>query len=197
MMQLYWAPRTRSFTTLWMMEEAGQPYERVLIDITQGAQSDASYRAVNPMAKVPALQDGDATIAEQAAICAYVAERYPEAGLTPPVGDPARAKFLYWLFFYSGCMEPAVVQMTTKLEMPSSTAGWGEASRVFNVLDEALSKSGPWLLGERFSAADVMVGSGLHFFTRVFKAVPARPSFDAYIDRCMARPAFQRALAFG
>ena len=143
------------------------------------------------------MQDGDATIAEQAAICAYVAERYPEAGLTPPVGDPARAKFLYWLFFYSGCMEPAVVQMTTKLEMPSSTAGWGEASRVFNVLDEALSKSGPWLLGERFSAADVMVGSGLHFFTRVFKAVPARPSFDAYIDRCMARPAFQRALAFG
>jgi len=197
MMTLYWSPQSRSFTALWLMEEVGQPYERALIDIRSGAQDTPDFRAINPMGKVPALKDGEATLAETPAICAYVAERYPEAGLTPPVGDPARAKFLYWLFFYSGCMEPAVVQMTTKLEMPSSTAGWGEASRVFNVLDEALSKSGPWLLGERFSAADVMVGSGLHFFTRVFKAVPARPSFDAYIDRCMARPAFQRALAFG
>lgn len=198
MMTLYWAPQSRSFTALWLMEEVGQPYERVLVDIRAGAQATPEFRAINPMGKVPALKDGEAALAETPAICAYVAERHPDAGLTPPVGDPARARFLYWLFFYSGCMEPAIVQMTSKLEIPSVTAGWGDAQRVFDVLDNALAKGpGPWLLGEQFSAADVMIGSGLNFFTRIFKVVPPRPSFDAYIDRCVARPAFQRALAFG
>jgi len=84
MMKLYWSPRSRSFTALWLMEETGQPYERVLTDISTGAQRTPEYLAINPMGKVPALQDGDATLAESAAICAYVAERYPEAKLAPP-----------------------------------------------------------------------------------------------------------------
>jgi glutathione S-transferase len=95
MMKLYWAPRSRSFSALWLMEETGQPYERVLTDITTGAQKTPEYLAINPMGKVPALRDGDATLAEAAAICAYVAERYPEAKLAPPLGDPLRAKYLY------------------------------------------------------------------------------------------------------
>ena len=99
MMQLYWSPRSRSFSALWLMEETGQPYERVLTDITTGAQKRVEYLAINPMGKVPALKDGEATLAESAAICAYVAERYPEAKLAPPLGDPLRAKYLYWLFF--------------------------------------------------------------------------------------------------
>jgi glutathione S-transferase len=191
-MKLYWAPRTRSFSALWLMEETGQPYERVLIDLSAGAQKTAEYLAINPMAKVPALQDGDATLAEAAAICAYVAERYPEAKLAPPLGDPGRAKYLYWLFFSPGCIEPAMVQVATKVEMPSVAAGWGEAQRVFDVLDAALAK-GPWILGERFSAADIIVGSGLNFAVKLFKMVPSRPSFDRYIEACSARPAFQRA----
>jgi glutathione S-transferase len=192
MMQLYWCPRTRSATALWLMEETGQPYERVLIDISTGAQKQADYLAINPMGKVPALRDGEVTLAENAAICAYVAERYPEARLSPSLGDPLRAKFLYWLFFLPGCIEPAMVQMSTKFEMNPVAAGWGEAQRPFDVLDAALSK-GPWLLGENFSAADVAMGSMLNFAVRMFKMVPQRPSFDAYIDRCVARPAFQRA----
>jgi glutathione S-transferase len=192
MMKLYWAPRSRSFTALWLMEETGQPYERVLTDITTGAQRTPEYLAINPMGKVPALGDGDATLAEAAAICAYVAERYPESKLAPPLGDPKRAKYLYWLFFSPGCIEPAIVQLATKIEMNPVAAGWGEAQRVFDVLDAALS-NGPWLLGDSFSAADVMIGSGLHYAVRLFKMVPARPSFDAYIARCAARPAFQRA----
>ena len=127
MMKLYWAPRTRSFSALWLMEETGQPYERVLTDISTGAQKTPEYLAINPMGKVPALKDGDATLAEAAAICAYVAERYPEAKLAPPLGDPLRAKYLYWLFFAPGCIEPAMVQVATKVEMPSVAAGWGEA----------------------------------------------------------------------
>ena len=192
MMQLYWCPRTRSFTALWLMEETGKPYERVLTDISTGAQKQADYLAINPMGKVPALKDGDVTLAENAAICAYVAERYPDAKLTPPPGDPLRAKFLYWLFFLPGCIEPAMVQLSTKFEINPVAAGWGEAQRPFNVLDAALSK-GPWLLGETFSAADVAMGSMLNFAVRMFKMVPQRPSFDGYIDRCVARPAFQRA----
>jgi glutathione S-transferase len=192
MMKLYWAPRSRSFTALWLMEETGQPYERVLTDITTGAQKTPEYLAINPMGKVPALGDGDATLAEAAAICAYVAERYPEAKLAPPLGDPKRAKYLYWLFFSPGCIEPAIVQLATKIEMNPVAAGWGEAQRVFDVLDNALGK-GPWILGDTFSAADIVIGSGLNFAVRIFKMVPSRPSFDAYLDRCAARPAFQRA----
>jgi glutathione S-transferase len=192
MMKLYWSPRTRSFSALWLMEETGQPYERVLVDLSAGAQKKAEYLAVNPMGKVPALQDGDATLAESAAICAYVAERFPDSGLAPPLGDPARAKYLYWLFFAPGCIEPAMVQVATKLEMSSTAAGWGEAQRVFDVLDKALEK-GPWILGETFSAADIAIGSGLNFAVKLFKMVPSRPSFDRYIEACAARPAFQRA----
>src|ERR1700760_4827054 len=192
MMKLYWAPRTRSFTGLWLMEETGQPYQRVLTDVSAGAQKTPDYLAINPMGKVPALKDGEATLAEAAAICAYVAERCPDAKLAPPVGDPLRAKYLYWLFFAPGCIEPAMVQIATKLEMNSFAAGWGEATRVFDVLDAAVA-TGPWILGENFSAADIPIGSALNFSVRLFKMVPSRPSFDAYIARCIARPAFQRA----
>lgn len=192
MMQLYWSPRSRSFAALWLMEEAGQPYERVLTDISTGAQRKIEYLVINPMGKVPALKDGEVTLAESAAICAYVAERCPEAKLTPPIGDPQRARFLYWLFFAPGCIEPAMVQIATKLEINSVAAGWGDAQRVFDVLDTALAK-GLWILGENFSAADVAIGSALNFAVRLFKMVPSRPSFDAYIARCAARPAFQRA----
>lgn len=102
MMKLYWSPRTRSFSSLWLMEETGERYERVLIDVFKGAQKTPEYLAINPMGKVPALQDGEATLAEAAAICAYVAERYPQSRLAPPLGDSLRAKYLYWLFFRAG-----------------------------------------------------------------------------------------------
>ncbi len=192
MMKLYWSPRSRSFTALWLMEETGEPYERVLTDISTGAQKTPEFLKINPMGKVPALQDGDATLAEAAAICAYVAERTPQAKLAPPVGDPLRAKYLYWLFFAPGCIEPAMVQLATKIEMNPVAAGWGDAGRVFDVLDAALEK-GPWLLGDTFSAADVAIGSALNFAVRMFKMAPSRPSFERYIDACAARPAFVRA----
>jgi len=195
MMKLYWSPRSRSFSALWLMEETGEPYERVLTDISKGAQKTIEFLAVNPMGKVPALADGDVTMAEAPAICAYVAERYPKARLAPPVGDPRRAKYLYWLFFAPGCIEPAMVQIATKVDMNPVAAGWGDAARVFDVLDAALEQ-GPWILGAEFSAADIVIGSGLNFAVRAFKMVPSRPSFDRYLDACAARPAFQRAMAY-
>jgi glutathione S-transferase len=192
MIKLYWSPRSRSFSAIWLLEESGLPYERVLTDISTGAQKAPEYLAINPMGKVPGLQDGDAALGEAAAICAYIADRYPETGLAPAVTDPLRARYLQWLFFSPSCIEPAIIQIYTKLEVPPSTAAWGSATQTFDVLDAALQK-GPWILGEKFSAADIMIGSGLNFAVRMFKMLPSRPAFDAYLERIVARPAFQRA----
>ncbi len=194
-MKIYWSPRTRSFASLWALEETGMPYEAVLTDISTGAQKTLDYLSINPMGTVPALKDGDLSVAELAAIIAYIAERYPDANLAPPIGDPHRAKYLQWMFFASN-IEAAITQIFTKIEMPTSSAGWGSATQVFDVLDKAV-ETGPWLLGDTFSAADIVIGSGLNFAVRAFQMVPARPSFDRYLDRCAARPAFKAAEKMG
>ena len=193
-MKLYWAPKSRSFRAVWMMEEAGRPYERVLIDIKSGAQSGEAYREINPMMKVPALADGPVKVAESGALCAYVAESVPEAGLAPAIGDPSRGDYLRWMFFSGNCVEGAFLEKFANITIPTSSAGWGSADRVADVLEQGIS-TGPWLLGERFSAADVMIGSDLYFGVDVFKIIEPRPAFAAYIERCTARPAFQRAQA--
>ncbi len=194
MIKIYYAPRTRSFTALWAIEESGAPYEKVLTDISTGAQKqDGAYLAINPMGKVPALQDGDAGMGEAAGICAYIAEKFPEAKLAPPLGDPRRVRYLYWLFFAAN-IEAAITQIATKIEMPQVSAGWGSATQVFDVIDKALEK-GPWILGDQFTAADIPLGAGLNFGVKMFGMVPMRPNFERYIDRCTARPAFQRATA--
>jgi glutathione S-transferase len=194
MMKLYWAPRTRSLRALWVLEEAGAPYERAWLDLMAGEQKTPDFRAINPMGKVPALTDGPVAVAESGAICAYVAEAHPKAGLAPPLGDPARGRYLQWLFFSPGCIEPALLTKTANIPVDPRMASFGDFDRVFDVLEAAVAK-GPWLLGERFSAADVMIGLDLHFGIDLFKLVPSRPLLRAYVDRCLARPALQRAKA--
>ncbi|MGH6835214.1 MAG: glutathione S-transferase family protein [Methylocella sp.] len=194
MMKLYWAPRTRSLRALWGLEEAGVPYERVRLDLAAGDQKSAEFRAINPMAKVPALTDGTLAVAESGAICAYVAEAVPQAGLAPPLGDPARAPYLRWLFFSPGCVEQAFLAKFGNVQLRPEAAGFGEFDRVFDVVEAAVT-TGPWLLGEKFSAADVMIGLDLYFGIDIFKLVPSRPALRAYVDRCLARPALQRAKA--
>jgi glutathione S-transferase len=194
-MKLYWSPNTRSTRALWMLEEAGLPYERVKLDLASGEHKRPEFLAVNPMGKVPALTNGEAKVAESAAICAYVADLAEGTGLAPAIDDPDRGRWLHWLFFSAACIEPAYMQkaMGWTIDRPSM-AGWGNYEIVMDVLDQALA-TGPWLLGDRFTAADVMVGTDLHFGVRMFKFVESRPNFEAYMDRCEARPAFQRATA--
>jgi glutathione S-transferase len=193
-MKLYWAPKSRAFRAVWMLEEAGRPYERVLVDIRAGAQSSFEYARINPMMKVPALTDGDAAVAESAAICAYVAERVPEANLAPPLDSPLRGRYWHMLFFAASCIEAAFTEKFAKISLPTLSAGWGSFDRVVDVLDQAVTP-GPWVLGDQFTAADVMIGADLHFGINVFGLIEKRPAFAAYVDRCMQRPAFQRASA--
>ncbi|MEW6123823.1 MAG: glutathione S-transferase family protein [Pseudomonadota bacterium] len=193
-MKLYWAPHTRAFRTLWMMEEAGLPYERELMDINSPALKSPRYRAINPMMKVPALEDGAARLAESGAICAYVADLAPEAGLAPPVGDPARGRYLHWMFFDAACVEAAFVEKLAKVEIPSRAAGWGSFDQVMDVIEDLVAP-GPWALGERFTAVDVMIGTDIWYGIHLLKVIKDRPVLEAYAARCVTRPAFQRAEA--
>jgi glutathione S-transferase len=192
-MRLYWAPKTRSLRALWLLEEIGAPYERVLVDLKNGGQRTPAYHAINPMEKVPALKDGEACVAESGALVAYVADKFPGAGLAPAIGDPKRGRYLQWLFFSGSCVEAAITQKFANLQMPEGSAGWGSFDKVFNVLGEAVSAS-PFLLGEDFSAADILIASDLHFVINVFKMLEPRPEFSAYLERCQSRPAFARAV---
>jgi glutathione S-transferase len=192
-MKLFWCPKSRAFRALWMMEEIGEPYERVLVDIRSGAQDKPEYRAVNPLGKVPAIDDDGVYVSESGAVIAYLADRYPQAGLAPAIGDPARGPYLKWLFF-SPVIEAAITEKFTGIKLPKPQAGWGSFDLVVDTLDQALQK-GPWLLSERFSAADVLIGSDIWYAVEQFKMFDRRPSFAAYIARCEARPAWQRAIA--
>ncbi len=192
MIKLYWAPQTRAFRVLFLLEESGLPYELVPVDIRNGAQDAPAFRAINPMGKVPALVDGDVPIHESGAICAYVADHPGAAGLAPAIGDPDRGRYLTWMFFSAACMETSFLQRMTGLALPKSTAGWGSFDLVMDVVDRAV-QPGPYLLGERFSAADAMLGLDLWYGIHLLKVVQPTPAVAAYVERLMARPAFRRA----
>jgi glutathione S-transferase len=192
---LYHASPSRSSVTLWMLEELGEPYDIHLLDLTKGENREAPYLAINPMGKVPALRDGDTVITEVAAICTYLADEFPEKKLNVPVGSPQRGVYLKWLFFGPSCVEPAVIDRAAprKEEARRGMLGYGDFDTTMNTVAAAIAK-GPWLMGEQFTAADVVVGSGIRW-GMMFKMIPERPEFLAYAQRIAARPAAQRAQA--
>jgi glutathione S-transferase len=161
----------------------------------KGEQSAPGYLAVNPMGKVPALKHGDVIVTEAAAICTYLADEFPRAGLNVPVGDPRRGPYLKWLFFSPACIEPAITdQAFPRQEQPRrGTLGYGDFDSVMNVVAKAV-EPGPYLMGEQFTAADVVVGSTLRWGL-MFGLLPTRPEFMAYVGRLEQRPALQRATA--
>ena len=194
MMQLYWSPRSRSFSALWLMEETGKPYERVLTDISTGAQRRAEYLAINPMGKVPAIRHGDTVVTEAAAICAYLADAFPEARLAPPPGDRLRGPYYRWLFFVAGPLEAAAANKIMGFAVPDERErmmGYGRFEHVINALEAAVSR-GEYLVGDRFTAADVYVGSHIDFGMQ-FGTIDKRPAFEQYWRRLSTRPAAMRA----
>lgn len=189
---LFHATHSRSAGALVLVEELGADYELHVLDLKKGEQRQPGYLAVNPMGKVPAILHDGALVAEQGAVYLYLADLYSEAGLAPAIGDPLRGPFLRWLFFYGSSFEPALVDRAMKREPAAmATSPYGDWDTMLGTLTTQLAK-GPFLLGDRFTAADVLWGTALRW-TTMFKLVPESPVVTDYITRVAARPAAARA----
>lgn len=189
----YTNPQSRGRIAHWMMKEIGQPYETVWLGFGPDMKAPA-YKAVNPMGKVPALQHDGVVVTEAAAICAYLADAFPQAGLAPAPTSPQRAPYLRWLFFAAGPLEQAVTAKALGWTVPEGRegmAGFGTFADTLNALETAL-QPGPYICGEQFTAADVYVGSSLSWGL-MFGTIEKRPVFVDYVARVKARPASLRA----
>lgn len=194
----YTNPQSRGRIAHWMLEELAEPYETVWLDYGPAMKSP-EYLAINPMGKVPALRDGDVVVTESAAICAYLADRFPDKGLAPPVGatgGAARAAYFRWMFFSAGPLEMATSARALGWQVPegrSVMVGFGSYAQTMDALETAL-QPGPHVCGEHFSAADVVLGSALGW-GMLFGTVDKRAAFEAYVARLQQRAAYQRANA--
>lgn len=186
------APNTRSTGVLTLLEELGCDYDLHVLNMKTGEQRKPEYLAINPMGKVPAIRHGDAIVTEQPAVYLYLADLFPEAGLAPAIGDPLRGPYLRWLVFYGSSFEPALIDRSQqRAAAPMATSPYGDFDTMFGTLTGQLAR-GPYLLGERFTAADVLWGVALAWTTG-FKLVPALPPIQSYVERVNGRPAVARA----
>lgn len=190
---LYTNPQSRGRVARWMLEEVGAPYETVVLGYGT-SMKDPSYLAINPMGKVPAIQHGDTVVTECAAVCAYLADAFPQANLAPALSDKARGPYYRWLFFTAGPFEAMITDKSLGVTIPPEKAGfvgYGTGAEVLDVIENAL-KGKDYLLGSRFSAADVYVGAQISFGLQ-FGSLEKRPVFVDYAARLAARPAAIRA----
>jgi len=188
----YTNPMSRGRIIRWMLEEIGVPYQTEVLGYD--AMKAPAYLAINPMGKVPALLHGDEVITECAAICTYLADAFPEAGMAPPPGDKRRGPYLRWMFYAAGPLEAAVTNRALNFVVPpdrEKMAGYGNFSQVMNVLEGAVSKT-EYLIGDSFTAADVYLGSQIGF-SLAFNGIERRPAFESYWARISERPAAKRA----
>ena len=189
--RFFHAPQSRSSGVRVLLEELKAPYELCLLNMKAGEQREAEYLAVNPLGKVPALQHGKALITEQVAIFLYLADLFPEAGLSPAIGDPLRGPYLRWMAYYAGCYEPALVDRAMQREpVPVSMSPYGDFDIMFETVLSQITDQ-PYLLGEQFSAVDILWGLGFQV-AMMFKIVPESPVVTRYVERVATRPAFQR-----
>lgn len=194
MIRFYWCPMTRASRTLWLLGELGLDFERIHIDLRDPAScADPGFRAASPMGKVPAIADGEVMVADSAAIALYLADRYPKAGLAPAFDHPDRGRYLYWSTFTPGVIEPAMMERFNGWKVNPGTSGWGNFDRMIGTFERGLQE-GPWILGERFSAADTLLGSSAYFM-QAFGILPESPVLADYVARCLQRPAYAAALA--
>ncbi|MFN3718922.1 MAG: glutathione S-transferase family protein [Rhizobium rhizophilum] len=191
---LFYSPQTRATGARVLLEELGVPYKLHVLNMKTGEQRQPAYLAINPLGKVPAVRVGDTLVTEQGAIYLYLADLFPEAGLAPGLTDPDRGAYVRWLFIYGSCFEPAVVDRYMKREPGSmNETPYASYDSLIDLLEVTL-KEGPYLLGERFSAADLLWGIALHW-TTMFGLVEARPAFQAYMERLNNRASIQKVSA--
>lgn len=190
---LHHHPYSRAANVVWMLEEVGVDYELRWVDIMAGAQKTPAFLALNPMGKLPVLQDGDAVVPESAAIALYLGDRYAAGRLAPAAGDPQRGTYLRWTLFTPSVIEPAAAAKPSGGQFNAGAVGWGTYESMVSATEAAIG-AGPWLLGERFSMADTVLGGTLRFML-MFKMIDPKPAFTDYVQRIEARPAYQRASA--
>lgn len=188
---LYHHPHSRAATVVWMLEEVGVPYTLRHVELSAGEQKSPELLALNAMGKLPILVDGDTVVTEVAAIGLYLADRYAPGRLAPALDDPARGAWLRWSFFAPSVIEPGCMAKAAGWTYRSGAAGWGDFEPMLEAVGRAITP-GPWVLGERFSMVDVVLGATLRYMVR-FNLMPAQPELAAYITRLEARPACQRA----
>lgn len=188
---LYHHPWSRAANVVWMLEEIGVDYELAFVDFPKGATKAPAFVALNPMGKLPVLVDGDTVVTESAAIALYLADRYAPGRLAPALDDPARGAYLRWTLFAPSVIEPGTMAKQNGWEQKASQVGWGEYDAMVRAIEDAVTP-GPFLLGERFTMADVVFGGTLRWVLMV-KSLEAKPSFVAYAERLAARPALLRA----
>lgn len=185
-MKLYFNPKSRATIAKWMLDECGAAYEIVPIDFEKREHKTPAFLKINPAGKLPALVDGEARLFENAAIGLYLAEKFPEAGLAPKTGSPAHGRFLSLMVFATSQLEPAMGDSLMKLETPSQR-GWNNFEAAKDAVESELAE-GPWLFGEQFTLADIMIGS-MFIWQRLWGTRTGRPRLEAYVDRLIARPA--------
>ncbi len=189
----YWSVASRSFMPMWMLHEIGLPFRTVDTDIRAGRQKSADYLRINPMGKVPALSDHGAVITETSAICLYLADEYAHGTLAPRIGDPRRGPYLRWAVFATATLEPAI-HLRTSDPAEARHHGWGDYASVMRTLETALEDGRTWILGEDFTAADVILGTVI-LMGMFSKHLPETGPIKAYHDRLAERPAAQNASA--
>jgi glutathione S-transferase len=192
-LELYYAPRSRSFTALWLLEELGVPYRLESFDLNSGRHKQPDYLQLNPMGKVPLVVHEGIPVSETGAIAIYLADRFPAARLAPALDDPQRPAFLRWILFAAGVLEPALGQFFFKWEVPSRSVAWGSFEQMVEVLRAGVTDR-QWLLGDQFTAADVVVGAGARFGI-LFGALDKQGPIAEYVERLTAREGFLRANA--
>jgi glutathione S-transferase len=185
-MKLYYNPQSRAAIAKWMLDECGADYEIVPIDFTKGEHKTPEFLKINPAGKLPALVDGDAKIFEGAAICLYLAEKFPEANMAPKIGAPERGRYLSLMVYSTSQLEPTMGDALLGVTHLAQR-GWTDFETARNLIEGELG-DGPYLFGDWFTAADVMIGS-MFIWRRMFGGQPDRPKLEAYVDRLLARPA--------
>lgn len=191
--KLFHHPWSRAANVVWMLEEVGVDYELAYVDIMKGSQKDPTFLALNPMGKLPTLVDGDTVITESAAIALYLADRHSLGELAPALDDPERATYYRWILYGPSVIEPGCYANQAKWDYRPGSAGWGTYEAMLDTIEAAIGE-GPWLLGERFTMADVCFGGTVGYMLQ-FGMLEKRPAFTAYVDRLEAREARKRANA--
>ena len=194
MITLYHAPKSRSSRMIFLLEELGAPYEIKIVSIRRGDGSGAADTSnPHPHAKVPAIRNGSETVFESSAIVAYLTDTFPQAGLAPKPGEAGRGQYLTMLAYYGDVVEPSFVSKFLKMDVPRGTAGWVAVEEVMTYIDKLLTAQ-PYIVGEKFTGADILYATTFGMFAQN-PMMPKLASVEAYVKRCLDRPAYARAMS--